>query len=79
MLAYWCIVVYRSVGYFDAVSEATEASMGLAVHEIEELPQYRESGEVSRVCSTNLVVNTHNYIQWVITDARCRGTCICPF
>ena len=40
-------VVYRSLGYFDVVTEATEASMGLAVHEIEEIPQYQQSGEVS--------------------------------
>jgi hypothetical protein len=37
--------VYRSLGYFDVVTEATEASMGLAVHEIEEIPQYQQSGE----------------------------------
>ena len=45
--AFWCLVVYKSLGYFDAVSEATEASMGLAVHEIQEIPQYQESGEAS--------------------------------
>ena len=39
-------IVYRSLGYFDVVCEATEASMGLAVNEIQELPHYQESGEV---------------------------------
>ena len=46
--------MYRSLGYFDAVAEATEASMGLAVHEIEEIPQYQESGEVGVLCVSTL-------------------------
>ena len=46
--SYFCVIilVYRSLGYFDVVSEATEASMRLAVHEIQESPSYEESGEV---------------------------------
>ena len=39
-------IVYRSLSYFDAVSEATEVSMRLAVQEIQKFPHYRESGEV---------------------------------
>ena len=39
-------IVYRSLGYFDVVLEAAEASMSLAVHEIQELHYYPESGEV---------------------------------
>ena len=41
-----CTLAYRSLGYFDVVSEATEASMRLAVREIQELPHYQESREV---------------------------------
>ena len=39
-------VVYNSLGYLSVVAEAAEASMNLAVHEIEELPDYAEKGEV---------------------------------
>lgn len=63
-ILYFCPVVYRSLGYFDAIAEATEASMGLAVHEIEKIPQYQESGDVRIVCKHK------KYLQWVIIDAR---------
>ena len=46
--------------------------MGLAVHVIEEIPQYQESGDVCIVCGTNLIVNIKNiYLQW---DARHNST-----
>ena len=34
--------------------------MGLAVHEIEKIPQYQESGDVRIVCGTNIIVNIKN-------------------
>ena len=39
-------IVYTSLGYCTVVSEATEASMSMAVHEVQETQHYRESGEV---------------------------------
>ena len=39
---YVCLVVYTSLGYCDVVLEATEASMGMAVHEVKETPHYQE-------------------------------------
>ena len=41
--------MYKSLGYMDVVASATEASMNLAVHEIQELPEYAQNGEVSRI------------------------------
>ena len=41
-----CLIVYTSLGYYTVVSEATEASMSMAVHEVQETQHYRESGEV---------------------------------
>ena len=44
--------MYRSLGYFSIVSEATEVSMGVAVRAVQEIPQYQELGEVA-------ISNTH--------------------
>ena len=41
-----CPLVHRTLGYFDTVAEAMEASIGLAVYEIEETPDYCENGAV---------------------------------
>ena len=38
--------MYRDLGYFDVVREATEVSMSLAVGEAQEMPQYPLTGEV---------------------------------
>lgn len=59
--------MYRSLGYFNIVSEATEASMNLGVHEIKDLTHYSESGEVIIMYSEYVITCV---IQWVITDAR---------
>ena len=65
--AYWddLSIVYRSLGYFDVVLEAAEALMNLAVHEIQKLPHYPESGEV-RSCTCvhstcrSICIHLHN-------------------
>ena len=45
-ILFYSYVVYNSLGYLSVVAEAAEASMNLAVHEIQELPDYAEKGEV---------------------------------
>ena len=57
--------MYTSLGYCDVVLEATEASMGMAVHEVKETPHYQESGEV---------YTTHGYEYIVSGLLRMQGT-----